>query len=133
MRGHQIRIEETLSEWLNNLYSNKPRYTTLNKSSNLQHQLRPTALSFKQKADISEEEVLVPVHLDLELEGKKYKEVFLWNINEPYMTPEDYSRVVIEENPSLAGFEQSISDTIKKAIAVHRPYTPKTTECIKVL
>lgn len=48
VRGHLIRIEETLSEWLNNLYSNKPRYTTLNKSSNLQHQLRPTALSFKR-------------------------------------------------------------------------------------
>lgn len=38
---------------------------------------------------------MVPVHLDLELEGKKYKEVFLWNVNEPYMTPEDYARVLI--------------------------------------
>jgi transcriptional regulator with XRE-family HTH domain len=51
VRGHQIKIEETLTEWLNNLYSNKPRYTTLNKTANQQHHLCPSALSFKPKHD----------------------------------------------------------------------------------
>ena len=67
VRGHQIKIEETLTEWLNNLYSNKPRYTTLNKTPNQQHQLCPTALTFKQKSDRIEPEILVPVHIDFEL------------------------------------------------------------------
>lgn len=67
VRGHQIKIEETLTEWLNNLYNNKPRYTTLNKTTNHQHQLTPTALTFKPKSDRTEAEILVPVHIDLEL------------------------------------------------------------------
>jgi hypothetical protein len=40
---------------------------------------------------------------------------------------------LIEENPQLMLFEQTISDTIKKAIMAHRPHTPKDKECIKVL
>lgn len=67
VRGHQIKIEDTLNEWLNNLYTNKPRYTTLNKTAGQQHQLAPSALTFKAKADRFEEEALVPVHIDLEL------------------------------------------------------------------
>lgn len=49
------------------------------------------------------------------------------------MTPEDYSRLLIEENPQLLMFEQSISDTIKKAVAAHRIYASNPKESIKVL
>jgi catalase (peroxidase I) len=27
IKGHQVRTEETIEQWLQNLYSNKPRFT----------------------------------------------------------------------------------------------------------
>ena len=48
VKGNYINIEGDLAEWLDCLYSGRPRYT---------------------------------IHLELELDGKKYKEMFFWNIN----------------------------------------------------
>jgi len=31
----------------------------------------------------SEEDTLIPIRLDLEVEGRKIKEHFCWNVNEP--------------------------------------------------
>jgi hypothetical protein len=45
VKGHFIKIEDTLNEWLDNLYSNKPRYTTLNRSIDKQYNLKPTVLT----------------------------------------------------------------------------------------
>lgn len=50
------------------------------------------------------DEVLIPIHFDLELEGKRYKEQFCWNINDPYFTPEEFAHLIISENPTLAHF-----------------------------
>ena len=38
------------------------------------------------------------IHFDYEFDGKRYKENFLWNIDEPYLTPESYAKIVAEEN-----------------------------------
>lgn len=37
------------------------------------------------------------VELDLE-GGQRHKEIFLWDKNEPYMTVENFARILCEEN-----------------------------------
>ena len=52
---------------------------------------------------------LVPISLDMEIEGQKYKENFCWNVNEPFLTPENFAKLVIEENNLDNNFEREIS------------------------
>ena len=40
---------------------------------------------------------LVPIKLDIEADGKKLKENFLWDKNEPYLTLEAFAKILIEE------------------------------------
>ena len=43
------------------------------------------------------------------MEGRKYKDLILWNLNEPFLTPEAFAKMVSEENNLSAGFEEDIS------------------------
>ena len=45
----------------------------------------------------------------MEMEGRKYKDLILWNLNEPFLTPEAFAKMVSEENNLSAGFEEDIS------------------------
>jgi len=49
--------------------------------------LTPAATNYTNKPVGDTEEILIPIHFDLELDGKRYKEQFCWNINDPYFTP----------------------------------------------
>lgn len=58
---------------------------------------------------------LVPIKLDMEMEGKKLKESFLWDKNEPYLTLEAFAKILIEEHSLPAPlFEQEIVNTMRK-------------------
>ena len=133
VKGNYINIEGDLAEWLDCLYSGRPRYTALNKAINKQFNLVPNALNSRRKRPIESEEDLIPIHLELELDGKKYKEMFCWNVNEPYFTPEEFVKLLISENTLLGPFENQIIETIKKAISHHRTHKPKPEECLKIL
>lgn len=52
VKGNYINIEGDLAEWLDCLYSGRPRYTALNKAINKQFNLVPNALSIKRKRPI---------------------------------------------------------------------------------
>lgn len=49
VKGHHIKIEDTLAEWLDSLYSGRPRYTTLNKTVDKQFVLTPAATNVTKK------------------------------------------------------------------------------------
>lgn len=42
--------------------------------------------------------LLIPLKLDLDLDGKKVKEHFLWDKNEPYLTLESFAKILMEEH-----------------------------------
>lgn len=52
---------------------------------------------------------MVTVRIDLEMEGKKFKDQILWNINEPYFTPEQFAKLIAEENNLTTAFESEIA------------------------
>ena len=42
----------------------------------------------------------------MEFEGRKYKDVIMWNLNEPFLTPELFAKMVSEENNLTSYFEE---------------------------
>lgn len=57
---------------------------------------------------------MIPIKLDLEIEGKRLKENFLWDKNEPYLTLESFAKILMEEHNLPAAFENEIINTLKK-------------------
>ena len=41
---------------------------------------------------------LIPIRIDLEIDGKRVKEIFLWDKNEPYLTLESFAKILMEEH-----------------------------------
>ena len=67
------------------------------------------------------------------MEGRKYKDSILWNINEPYFTPEQFSKLVAEENNLSTNFENEITNLIKRALANSEGVDYVKEECIRTL
>ena len=42
--------------------------------------------------------MLIPIKLDIEIEGARLKETFLWDKNEPYITLEAFAKLLVDEN-----------------------------------
>ena len=65
-------------------------------------------------------DVLVPVRIDLELDGQKIRDTFTWNKNELLVTPEIFSEILCDDldlNPSI--FIPAISSSIRQQLDSH--------------
>lgn len=51
---------------------------------------------------------LVPIKLDIEIEGIRLKENFLWDKNEPYITYEAFAKLLVDEKNLGPTFEADI-------------------------
>ena len=52
---------------------------------------------------------IIPIRFDLEFEGIRHKENILWNIDEPYLTPEVFAKIYSEENNLTFNFDHEIA------------------------
>ena len=57
---------------------------------------------------------LIPVQLDIEMEGRKMKDAFLWDKSEPYWDMETFARIMVEEANLPASFEAEIVSQMRK-------------------
>lgn len=60
-------------------------------------------------------EVLVPIRLDMEIEGQKLRDTFTWNKNETLLTPEQFAEILCDDldlNPLL--FVPAIAQSIRQ-------------------
>jgi hypothetical protein len=108
-----VKISETIENYLENFMSNKPRMNTMHISKlNL----------LKSPNNRIDEEIdhnngfgtLIPIKLDFEIEGKRLKENFFWDKNEPYLTLESFAKILMEEHNLSAPFEIEIINQMKK-------------------
>jgi len=65
---------------------------------------------------------LIPIKLDIEHEGRRLKDMFMWDKNEPYLTLEEFAKILMEEHNLPALFEQEIISNMKKQINGFRQY-----------
>mmetsp|Transcript_14044 Transcript_14044/g.23859 ORF Transcript_14044/g.23859 Transcript_14044/m.23859 type:complete len:81 (+) Transcript_14044:336-578(+) len=58
--------------------------------------------------------LLIPIKLDLEFEGKRLKDQFLWDKNEPYLNLEEFAKILGEEHGLPSVFEGEIVSSMKR-------------------
>ena len=134
IKGHMVKISESIESYLENFMSNKPRMNTphisklnLLKAPNNKFEDEYSSLDAAFNNGFG---TLIPIKLDIEIDGKKLKEQFLWDKNEPYLTLESFAKILIEEHNLPAPlFELEIVNAMRKQInAVFRtntaPYRP---------
>jgi transcriptional regulator with XRE-family HTH domain len=100
IKGHMVKISESIEGYLENFMSNKPRMNTMHISKlNLlkapNNRIDDDTLEGAFNNGFG---TLIPIKLDIEIEGKKLKENFLWDKNEPYLTLEAFAKILIEEH-----------------------------------
>ena len=57
---------------------------------------------------------LIPIKIDLEFEGKRLKDIFLWDKNEPFWNLESFAKILMEEHNLPAVFETEIVGSMRK-------------------
>ncbi len=100
---HKAKIshtaEEGIENWLNNIYSNKPIYAGTNISRFQQLTNRNQHYKLFQDFDSNYGfDNLIPININVELEGIKYKDNILWNLNEPYLTEDGIAHILAGDN-----------------------------------
>ena len=66
---------------------------------------------------------MIPIKIELDVEGgKKIKEVFLWDRNEPYLNLEKFAEIILEEHNLPSNYEQDILSQLKRQIKDFRGY-----------
>ena len=82
-KGNTQRLEEAIESWLNNLYSNKPKLagTNLSRLQLLKGKGEKNKLYDNFDSNYNFDN-LIPININIELEGKKFKDIFFWNLNE---------------------------------------------------
>ena len=68
----------------------------------------------------SQSEMLVPIRLDMELEGQKLRDTFTWNKNESIISPEQFAEILCDDldlNP--VPFVPAISSAIRQQIEAY--------------
>jgi len=142
IKGPQAKIEATLSTWLTNLDPTKPRapnpkHLVPKQSLQKASETKDMTMEIEKNpvySQYSQPEELIPIRLDVENEGIRFKDTFVWNLNEPFYTPESMAKLIADDNGLPSSFEYEISSEIKKSIDAYRRYqAPMNTEMIRVI
>uniref|UniRef100_A0A3B5LSL1 SWI/SNF Subunit INI1 DNA binding domain-containing protein n=1 Tax=Xiphophorus couchianus TaxID=32473 RepID=A0A3B5LSL1_9TELE len=100
-----------------------PCSTTINRSRLGRDKKRTFPLCFDDHdpavihENATQPEVLVPIRLDMEIEGQKLRDAFTWNMNEKLMTPEMFAEILCDDldlNP--LAFVPAIASAIRQQI-----------------
>jgi len=69
-----------------------------------------------------EEEILVPIRLEIDIEGKRLRDSFTWNFNEKLITPEQFANSMCEDLDLPQIFESAIATSIKHQLEAFREF-----------
>lgn len=138
------KLEEAIESWLTNLYSNKPKLagTNLSRLELLKNKREREKMNeiFDNKSHLYDSfdnnhnfDNLIPINLNIELEGKKYKEIFFWNLNEPYLQIKNFAKIIADDNQLPNGFESEIINQMEKQISLYKHYEKIEGEILKTI
>ena len=106
-KGHKANIEEALEKYLQKLMSNRPRITSthITKLHSLKGYKDEDPIPSTSEPNV---DTLVPIKLDIELEGKQMKDMFIWDKQEPYLSLDYFAKILAEEHNLAQSFEPEI-------------------------
>ncbi|KAL0272848.1 UNVERIFIED_CONTAM: hypothetical protein PYX00_005672 [Menopon gallinae] len=100
-----------------------PQATPINRNRVQNKKVRTFPLCFDDSdpnivhENACQQEVLVPIRLDMEIEGQKLRDTFTWNKNESLITPEQFAEVLCDDldlNPIT--FVPAIAQAIRQQL-----------------
>jgi SWI/SNF-related matrix-associated actin-dependent regulator of chromatin subfamily B protein 1 len=80
-----------------------PQPTPINRNRVLHKKVRTFPLCFDDTdpssvhENATQQEVLVPIRLDMDIDGQKLRDTFLWNRNEQHLFPEQFAEVLCDD------------------------------------
>lgn len=78
-------------------------------------------------AQANQEDVLVPVRIDMESNGYQLRDTFTWNLNEKLLTPERFADILCEDlHLPPAQFAEAIVTSIREQLEEYHLYAPHT-------
>jgi len=117
IKGPQAKIEATMSNWLTNLDPTKPRapnpkHLLAKQSSTKASEVKEQTMEIEKSSvptQYHQPEELIPIRLDIESEGIRFKDTLCWNFNEPFYTPESMAKLIADDNGLPSSFEYEIT------------------------
>ncbi|XP_077302019.1 SWI/SNF related, matrix associated, actin dependent regulator of chromatin, subfamily b, member 1 [Arctopsyche grandis] len=100
-----------------------PQATPINRNRVHNKKIRTFPLCFDDTdmaanlENASQKQLLVPIRLDMEMEGQKLRDTFTWNKNESIITPEQFAEVLCDDldlNPVT--FVPAISSSVRQQL-----------------
>ncbi|XP_045770220.1 SWI/SNF-related matrix-associated actin-dependent regulator of chromatin subfamily B member 1-A [Maniola jurtina] len=77
----------------------------------------------------SQKQILVPIRLDMEIEGQKLRDTFTWNKNESIITPEQFAEVLCDDlELNTSTFIPAIASSIRQQIEAYPSEPPPILE-----
>lgn len=93
-------------------------------------QKRMTHISHNMRAisaQADQEDVLVPVRIDMESNGYQLRDTFTWNLNEKILTPEKFADILCEDlHLPASQFAEAIVTSIREQLEEYHLYAPNT-------
>ena len=107
VRGHKISIEDSLEKYLQKLMSNRPRIASSHITKLATLKANREDETFPKEAD-QNVDTLVPMKLDIELDGRQLKDMLIWDRQEPYLSLDYFAKILAEEHNLPQTFEPEI-------------------------
>ncbi|KAJ3046746.1 SWI/SNF chromatin-remodeling complex subunit, partial [Rhizophlyctis rosea] len=91
---------------------------------------REISFSEQELEKVAEQkEMLVPIRLDLDVEGVKLRDTFTWNMNDDLLQPEQFAEILCEDlQLPVASFLTPIAKAIREQIDDYFQHAPKALE-----
>ncbi|EJD02050.1 SNF5-domain-containing protein [Fomitiporia mediterranea MF3/22] len=74
-------------------------------------------------ADAERGEQLVPIRLEFDVEHHKYRDTFVWNLNDPIVTPEAFAQSLIDDYGLSSGYHSQITKQIQEQLSDFKAHT----------
>lgn len=131
--ARESKVSKKAAPWVPSLPNSShldavPQATPVNRNRVNQKKVRTFPLCFDDTdpgtnfENSNQSEVLVPIRLDMEIEGQKLRDTFTWNKNETLITPEQFAEVLCDDldlNPLT--FVPAISQSIRQQVDAFPP------------
>ncbi|KAJ7628439.1 SNF5-domain-containing protein [Roridomyces roridus] len=73
--------------------------------------------------DANRPEQLVPIRLEFDVEHHKMRDTFVWNLNDPVISPEDFAQTVVEDYKLAPTYHSVIVKTIQDQLSDFRAHS----------
>lgn len=111
-----------MEQWLQDIYSSKPLFSKNFESRFYQVRQTPDESGELTRPRFQE---IIPIELSFYFNSQLYKFNLLWAADESSVTPEIFSKILIEDFGLNASVDSEIAGQIRRAVDAHQPFTPR--------